>query len=96
MQYFAAEKAINRIKEYVEGKSQKNKGLIWHWQGSGKTYTMIYIAYRFFQEYFKSDPVIFFMLDRIELQTQLYEEFIKDLEIKNFKEHIKLVSSIEE
>jgi len=42
MQYRAAEKIYNRVINHLEGKEDKNKGLIWHWQGSGKTLTMIF------------------------------------------------------
>ena len=95
-QYWATLKAIDRVRAYVEARDVKNKGLIWHWQGSGKTYIMFYIAHRFFEEFKSYDPVVFFIVDRRELQRQLYEEFIKDLYAPHFQEYIKVVESIEE
>ncbi|MEM3586911.1 MAG: type I restriction endonuclease, partial [Candidatus Jordarchaeaceae archaeon] len=42
MQYRAAEKIVSRVINYIRGTDSKNKGLVWHWQGSGKTLTMIF------------------------------------------------------
>lgn len=95
-QYWATVKAISRIREYLEGRDDKNKGLIWQWQGSGKTYIMFYIAYQFYQRFADKDPVIFFIVDRRELQRQLYEEFIKDIYAPYFQEDVKIVESIKE
>ncbi len=41
MQYYASEKILNRIK-----RGEPKKGLIWHTQGSGKSYTMLFAAYK--------------------------------------------------
>jgi len=47
MQYRAANKIYQRVIDNLEGKDTKNKGLVWHWQGSGKTLTMIFAAHKF-------------------------------------------------
>ena len=94
-QYWATLEAINRTRAYIEARDVRNRGLIWHWQGSGKTYIMFYIAHRFFEEFKSYDPVVFFIVDRRELQRQLYEEFIKDLYAPHFQEYIKIIESIE-
>jgi len=96
MQYRAAENALRRIKSYLGSNVGKNRGLIWHWQGTGKTYTMFFIAHRFYREYYDRDPLVFFVVDRIELQRQLYEEFIKDIVAPYFSEIIKVIKSIGE
>ena len=44
MQFAAVNKIYNRVKDNYEGKTEKNKGLIWHWQGSGKTLEIIFSA----------------------------------------------------
>ncbi|WP_103287661.1 type I restriction endonuclease subunit R [Candidatus Nitrosocaldus islandicus] len=95
MQFWAAERAMERIRGYLEGVEGRNRALIWHWQGSGKTYTMFFIAHQFYQRYHERDPVVFFIVDRLELQRQLYEEFIADLDATGF-ENINVVSTIEE
>jgi len=75
MQYRTAEKIYNRIINHLQGKTEKNKGLIWHWQGSGKTLTMIFAANKAYHDKLLENPTIFFIVDREELQEQLYNEF---------------------
>jgi type I restriction enzyme R subunit len=94
-QYWATVKSVKRIVNYLEGRDARNRGLIWHWQGSGKTYIMFYIAYQFYRRFFEEDPIVFFIVDRKELQRQLYDEFIKDIYAPYFQEYIKIVESIE-
>jgi type I restriction enzyme R subunit len=75
MQYRAAEQICNRVLNNIEGKETKDKGLIWHWQGSGKTLTMIFAANKLYRHPALQNPTIFFVVDREELENQLYEEF---------------------
>ena len=75
MQYRAAEQITNRIINHTQRKTHKNKGLIWHWQGSGKTLTMIFAANKLYHTPTLENPTIFFIVDREELQEQLYTEF---------------------
>ena len=75
MQYRAAKKMVNRVIDNLEGREEKNKGLIWHWQGSGKTLTMIFAANKLYYMPQLGNPSIFFIVDRIDLEDQLYEEF---------------------
>ena len=75
MQYRAAEQITNRVLNNIEGKDAKNKGLIWHWQGSGKTLTMIFAANKLYRHPELQNPTIFFVVDREELETQLSDEF---------------------
>ncbi|MCD6241485.1 HsdR family type I site-specific deoxyribonuclease [Candidatus Bathyarchaeota archaeon] len=74
MQYRAANKIVKRVLANLEGIEDKNKGLIWHWQGSGKTLTMIFAANKLYQHEKLENPTIFFIVDRIELEGQLYNE----------------------
>jgi type I restriction enzyme R subunit len=50
----------------------KRRGLIWHTQGSGKTYTMITIAKRLLEEPVLQNPTVLMLVDRNELETQLF------------------------
>lgn len=75
MQYRAAKKIVNRASANLSGEGEKNKGLIWHWQGSGKTLTMIFAAHKLYHLKSLENPSIFFIVDRIELEEQLYTEF---------------------
>jgi len=75
MQYRAANKIVNRVIKNLKGEEEKNKGLVWHWQGSGKTLTMIFAANKLYYTEELENPTIFFIVDRIELEEQLYKEF---------------------
>ncbi|MDH5690938.1 MAG: HsdR family type I site-specific deoxyribonuclease, partial [Candidatus Bathyarchaeota archaeon] len=75
MQYRASEQIVNRVLNHISGKEIKNKGLIWHWQGSGKTLTMIFAANKLYRHPLLENPTIFFIVDREELENQLYQEF---------------------
>ena len=79
MQYRAANKIVNRVKESLDlgltTTGLKTKGLIWHWQGSGKTLTMIFAANKLYYMKELENPTVFFIVDRIELEDQLYKEF---------------------
>lgn len=91
VQFRAANKIVDRVSANFAGKEQKNKGLIWHWQGSGKTLTMIFAALKLFYIKQLDTPSIFFIVDRQDLQEQLAEEFAS-LDVP--KPH--LIDSIEE
>ncbi len=73
MQYRATNKIVNRVLGFRKGLTQKKNGLIWHWQGSGKTLTMIFAANKLVSDL--GNPTIFFIVDRKELEEQLFNEF---------------------
>lgn len=75
MQYRAAEKIVDRVYGHLEGKESKNRGLIWHWQGSGKTLTMIFASNKLYNLKELENPSIFLIEDRLDLQDQLYQEY---------------------
>lgn len=79
------EKHIMRYPQYFASKAiqQKldegwQKGIIWHTQGSGKT-ALAYFNVKWLTEYFKnkSVPKFYFIVDRIDLQKQARDEFLK-------------------
>lgn len=74
MQYRAVNKIVNRVKTNIAGEEKKNKGLVWHWQGSGKTLTMAFAAHKLYYLKELENPTIFFILDRTELEEQMYNE----------------------
>lgn len=75
MQYRAVNKVVGRIINFLQGKEEKNKGLVWHWQGSGKTLEMIFAANKLYNLPLLENPSIFFIVDRVELEEQLFTEF---------------------
>ncbi|MCB9924872.1 MAG: HsdR family type I site-specific deoxyribonuclease [Planctomycetaceae bacterium] len=63
----AVERSVQRAKE-----PDKRRGLIWHTQGSGKTYTMITTATRLIEDPAFSNPTVLMLVDRNELESQLF------------------------
>jgi type I restriction enzyme R subunit len=51
--------------------AQRTRGLVWHTQGSGKTYTMIKAAEMLFKAPEAEKPTILLMIDRNELEDQM-------------------------
>lgn len=52
-------------------KEEATKGLVWHTQGSGKTFTMIKTAELLFKSSEADKPTVIMMLDRNELEDQM-------------------------
>ena len=50
---------------------KRTRGLVWHTQGSGKTYTMIKAAELLFKAHEAEKPTILLMIDRNELEDQM-------------------------
>ena len=61
----ASDKIVDRA---LEG--TKKRGLVWHTQGSGKTYTMITAAKLLIQQPRLDNPTVFILIDRTELEAQ--------------------------
>jgi type I restriction enzyme R subunit len=64
-------KAIDKIMERAAD-SQKQRGLIWHTQGSGKTFTMIVAAQKIIENPLFENPTVIMLVDRNELESQLF------------------------
>jgi type I restriction enzyme, R subunit len=62
----AAERAVARARD-----GGKRRGLVWHTQGSGKTYTMITVAKLLMVDPSLNNPTVLLLIDRQELETQL-------------------------
>lgn len=68
-------RATNKIVERVASK-EKHQGLIWHTQGSGKTLTMFFTAWKLRFHKLLDNPKIFILVDRVDLDDQIFETFI--------------------
>lgn len=93
MQFRATNKIYQRVIDNLGGKTNKNKGLIWHWQGSGKTLTMIFSAHKLYFELGK--PTIFFIVDRKDLEEQFKKE-LGSLDLNFEFERIESISHLKE
>jgi type I restriction enzyme, R subunit len=62
----AVEAAVSRALD-----PRRTRGLVWHTQGSGKTFTMIKAAERLFRAPGADKPTVLLMIDRNELEDQM-------------------------
>ncbi|MCK6406468.1 MAG: HsdR family type I site-specific deoxyribonuclease [Rhodocyclaceae bacterium] len=62
----AVEAAVGRALD-----PKRTRGLVWHTQGSGKTFTMIKAAERLFRARGADKPTVLLMIDRNELEDQM-------------------------
>jgi len=67
-------RATNKIVERVVTK-EKRQGLIWHTQGSGKTLTMYFTAWKLRFDKRLDNPKVFILVDRVDLDDQIFETF---------------------
>jgi type I restriction enzyme, R subunit len=67
----ATNKIIARVKD-----GRKKRGLIWHTQGSGKSLTMFFTAWKLRYAKELKNPKVFVLVDRIDLDDQIYETFV--------------------
>ncbi len=75
MQFRASSRIFERVINTLERKEDSRFGLIWHWQGSGKTYTMAFSAWKLFQCPGAERPTVFVMVDRKDLEEQIEKDF---------------------
>jgi type I restriction enzyme R subunit len=75
MQFRASNRIFQRVINTLRKRENKKFGLIWHWQGSGKTYTMAFSAWKLFHSPEAERPSIFVMVDRRDLEEQIEKDF---------------------
>ena len=68
-------RAANKIVERVTH-TDKKQGVIWHTQGSGKSLTMLYTAYKLRRAEELNDPTIIIVVDRKDLKDQIGDTFL--------------------
>lgn len=69
-QYEGANKIVERV---IEGKIKK--GLIWHFQGSGKSLLMVFAAQKLRRAAQLKSPTVIVLVDRTDLDTQISGTF---------------------
>jgi type I restriction enzyme, R subunit len=85
-------RAANKVVERAAN-TQKKRALIWHTQGSGKTYTMIVAAQQILENPQFENPTVVMLVDRNELETQLFGNLssvgIEHVEVAQTKKHLR-------
>jgi type I restriction enzyme R subunit len=69
-QYHAANQIVQRV---IEGRVRK--GLIWHFQGSGKSLLMLFAAQKLRLDPALKNPTVLIVVDRLDLDTQISATF---------------------
>lgn len=84
-------RAVDKIVERAS--SNKKRALIWHTQGSGKTYTMIVAAQRILENPYFQNPTVIMIVDRNELETQLFGNIcsvgLEHVQVAESKKHLQ-------
>jgi type I restriction enzyme R subunit len=73
-QYFAIKEIIKTIEERDEN-GNRQSGVIWHTQGSGKSLTMVMLAKYILSELRGYNPKVIVVTDRVELDKQIHKTF---------------------
>ncbi|MDM5250096.1 type I restriction endonuclease subunit R [Lysinibacillus sp. G4S2] len=73
-QYFAIKKILSTIEERDEN-GNRQSGVIWHTQGSGKSLTMVMLTRYILSELSGHNPQVVVVTDRKELDKQIYKTF---------------------
>jgi len=76
-QYEAAKQIVDRVKN-----GQIRKGLIWHFQGSGKSLLMLYAAKMLKADPDLKNPTVVVVVDRVDLDSQINTTF-DNADVKN-------------
>lgn len=72
-QFYAVREALDRAVKTHTGRGQV--GVVWHTQGSGKSYSMLFFARAAMREKALHNPTIVVVTDRTDLDSQLYTTF---------------------
>ncbi|MCQ2220691.1 MAG: HsdR family type I site-specific deoxyribonuclease [Prevotella sp.] len=76
-QYLGGEAIVQRVlRTYKEGKGPR-KGLIWHFQGSGKSWLMVFAAQKLRRQQCLKAPTVVIVDDRIDLEDQITGDFTR-------------------
>ncbi len=80
-QYFAVKKAVENTEAAINAKDKQDKkiGVVWHTQGSGKSFTMVFYAAQLVKKF--NNPTIVVITDRNDLDNQLYTTFCQAKDI---------------
>lgn len=74
-QYFAVKKAIEKTKIATTDNGDRKIGVVWHTQGSGKSFSMVFYTGALIKEF--NNPTVLVVTDRNDLDDQLYQTFAK-------------------
>jgi type I restriction enzyme R subunit len=74
-QYFGVIKSTEKIKYARKPAGDGKAGILWHTQGSGKSFSMVMLAHRLITNIELNNPTIIVLTDRNNLDDQLFNTF---------------------
>lgn len=84
----AVDRAVERAAD-----EERARGLVWHTQGSGKTYSMIVAAKKVIESPLFENPTVLMLVDRNELEAQLFSNLeavgFGHVEVAESKRHLQ-------
>ena len=81
-QYYGGMAIVNRVMARTKTGLGPKKGLIWHFQGSGKSWLMVFAAQKLMKMKELNAPTVAIVDDRIDLRDQITGDFTRS-EIEN-------------
>lgn len=76
-QYYGGMAIVNRVMNYFRKGSGPKKGLIWHFQGSGKSWLMVFASQMLMRKDELKSPTVVIVDDRRDLRNQISGDFLK-------------------
>ena len=76
-QYLGGEAIVHRVLNTYRNGNGPKKGLIWHFQGSGKSWLMVFAAQKLRLQQDLKSPTVLIVDDRIDLEDQITGDFTR-------------------
>ena len=76
-QYLGGEAIVQRVMGTIRNGKGPRKGLIWHFQGSGKSWLMVFAAQKLRMQRELKAPTVLIVDDRVDLQDQITGDFTR-------------------
>lgn len=73
-QYWAVNAAVESTVEASQPDGDRRGGVVWHTQGSGKSFEMVFYAAKIMRDARMANPTLVFITDRNDLDDQLFGE----------------------
>lgn len=73
-QYWAVNAAVESTVVAASPDGDRRGGVVWHTQGSGKSFEMVFYAAKIMRDARMANPTLVFITDRNDLDDQLFEE----------------------
>ena len=80
-QYWAVNAAVESTIEASGPDGDRRGGVVWHTQGSGKSFEMVFYAAKLMRDPRMNNPTLVFITDRNDLDDQLFNEVFAPAEI---------------